>query len=108
MLSKLCVRATHKNQCEDSVFVKETESFVFGCVADGCSTGINEAWANSFTINMLGVGTDTNFRAACIEMGLDPDKCLSTVGTTAGEIRQKMGVVSQSVSSSTGSTTVSF
>lgn len=68
----------------------------------------NEAWANSFTINMLGVGTDANFRAACIEMGLDPDKCLSTVGTTAKEIRQKMGVVSQSVSSSSASTTVNF
>lgn len=46
MLSKLCVRATTKNTCEDSVFVKETESSVFGIVADGCSTGINSAWAS--------------------------------------------------------------
>lgn len=32
--------------CEDSVFVKETESSVFGVIADGCSTGINSAWAS--------------------------------------------------------------
>lgn len=38
MLSQLCVRATHKNTCEDAVFVKETASSVFGCVADGCSS----------------------------------------------------------------------
>lgn len=68
----------------------------------------NEAWASSFTINMLGVGTESIFRASCIEMGLDPDKCLSTVGTTAKEIRAKMGVVSQSVSSSSGTTQVNF
>lgn len=46
MISKLCVRGTYKNQCEDSVFVKETESFIYGCVCDGCSTGINSAWAS--------------------------------------------------------------
>lgn len=48
MLSKICVRGTYKNTCEDSVFVKETESFIFGICADGCSTGINSAWASQF------------------------------------------------------------
>lgn len=62
----------------------------------------------TFTINVLGVGTDSEFRNACIEMGLNPDKCLSTVGATAKEIRQQMGVVSQSVSSSAASTVVNF
>lgn len=57
---------------------------------------------------MLGVGKESIFRAACLEMGLDPDKCLSTVGTTAKEIRAKMGVVSQSVSNSSSTTQVSF
>lgn len=46
MLSTLCKRATHKNTNEDSVFVKETESSVFGVVADGCSTGINSHFAS--------------------------------------------------------------
>jgi uncharacterized protein YegL len=63
---------------------------------------------SSFTINMLGVGNESEFRAACVEMGLNPDKCLSTVGATAKEIRQQMGVVSQSVSSSSASTAVNF
>lgn len=62
----------------------------------------------SFNINVLGVGTESMFRQSCIEMGLDPDKCLSTVGATAKEIRQQMGVVSQSVSSSTSNTTITF
>lgn len=60
----------------------------------------NEAWINSFTITMIGVGNASSFRASCVEMGLDPDKCLSTIGTSAHEIRKQMGVVSQSVSAS--------
>ena len=60
----------------------------------------NEAWASSFTINMLGVGKASYFENACREMGLDHTKCLVTVGNSAGEIRKQMGVVSQSVSSS--------
>lgn len=46
MLSTLNVRATNKNTCEDSVFVKETESFVYGAIADGCSTGIKTHFAS--------------------------------------------------------------
>ena len=68
----------------------------------------NEAWASTFTINMLGVGRDSSFRQACIDMGLNPDKCLATVGNSAKEIRQQMGVVSQSVSSSSAQATVNF
>jgi uncharacterized protein YegL len=64
----------------------------------------NEAWASSFTINMLGVGQPHYFQDACTEMGLDHTKCLVTVGNSASEIRKQMGVVSQSVSSSSGST----
>jgi len=69
----------------------------------------NEAWANSFTINMLGVGDASDFQHACTEMGLDHKKCLVTVGGSADEIRKQMGVVSQSVSSSSAQgTTVNF
>lgn len=68
----------------------------------------NEAWASTFSITMLGVGNDASFKDACIEMGLDPTKVLSTIGTSASEIRKQMGVVSQSVSSSTASAGVSF
>lgn len=46
MISQLCVRATHKNTCEDAIFVKETASYIYGCTNDGCSTGINSAWAS--------------------------------------------------------------
>lgn len=60
----------------------------------------NEAWASSFTINMLGVGRDSIFRQSCKDMGLDPDKCLITVSNSPDEIRKQMGVVSQSVTSS--------
>ena len=60
----------------------------------------NEAWASSFTITMIGVGDEVYFKEACVDMGLDPAKCLVTIGATAKEIRQIMGVVSQSVSSS--------
>lgn len=68
----------------------------------------NEAWASSFTINMLGVGNRSYFEAACVEMGLDPNKCLVTVGASASEIRKQMGVVSQSVSSSSTQAAVNF
>lgn len=68
----------------------------------------NEAWAGSFTINMLGVGNAANFRQSCINMGLDPDKCLVEVSTSAGDIRKQLGVVSQSVSSSSAGSTVNF
>lgn len=64
----------------------------------------NEAWASSFTINMLGVGDGGDYEQACRDMGLNPDKCLSKIGATAKEIRAQMGVVSQSVSSSSAST----
>lgn len=68
----------------------------------------NEAWASSFTINMLGVGEARYFQSACDEMGLDHKKCLVTVGNSASEIRKQMGVVSQSVSSSAGGSSVNF
>ncbi len=68
----------------------------------------NEAWASTFTINMLGVGKESIFRSACLDMGLNPDKCLSTIGSTAKEIRAQMGVVSQSVSSSIQTSSVNF
>ncbi len=68
----------------------------------------NEGWINSFTITMIGVGRDTDFEGACRDMGLDPTKCLSKIGTSAAEIRKQIGVVSQSVSSSSGAAAVSF
>ncbi len=63
----------------------------------------NEAWISNFTISMFGVGDSNSFTKTCKDMGLDPDKCLSTVGTSAKEIRAMMGVVSKSASSSTAS-----
>ena len=68
----------------------------------------NEAWISSFTINMLGVGSPSGFRNSCIQMGLDPDKCLVTISNSASEIRQQMGVVSQSVSGSSAMASSNF
>lgn len=60
----------------------------------------NEAWAKSFTITVIGVGGKANYENACKTMGLDPKVCLVEVSTSADAIRKQMGVVSQSVSSS--------
>ena len=68
----------------------------------------NESWINSFSINMLGVGKDSVFRQSCIDMGLDPNKMLSTIGTSSAEIRKQIGVISQSVSASQAGNGVSF
>ena len=69
----------------------------------------NEAWIDSFTISMLGVGDESYFKASCIKMGLNPDLCLVTVSSNAQEIRKVLGVVSQSISSGSAATaTVSF
>jgi uncharacterized protein YegL len=68
----------------------------------------NEAWASTFTITMIGVGQASYFEEACVEMGLDPKKVLTTIGTSASEIRKTMGVVSQSVSSSSASAVITF
>jgi len=68
----------------------------------------NEAWANSFTITLIGVGQKANFTQAVIDMGLDPDKCLVEISTSAHDIRKMMGVVSQSVSSSSAANAVQF
>lgn len=68
----------------------------------------NEAWANSFTIVMIGVGKAANFTDACVTMGLDPNKCLSQITASAKDIRAMMGVVSQSVSSSSNAAAVAF
>lgn len=68
----------------------------------------NESWINSFTLSMYGVGNSSSFTASCKAMGLDPTKCLSTVGTSAKDIRAMMGVVSKSASSSATNTGVTF
>lgn len=67
-----------------------------------------ESWSSSFTINVLGVGEDSDFRKACINMSLNPDKCLDTISASAAEIRKHMGVISQSISSSTSQAVVNF
>lgn len=67
-----------------------------------------EAWLNSFSITMLGIGDEKSFRHSCVEMGLDPDKCLVTITDSAEEIRKAFGVVSQSVSSGAVSNVASF
>lgn len=64
----------------------------------------NEAWASSFTINMLGVGDSADFENACKEMGLDHTKCLVTINNSSAEIRKQLGVVSQSITSGNAAT----
>jgi uncharacterized protein YegL len=64
----------------------------------------NEAWANTFTFTMYGVGISTSFTQSCSDMGLDPTKVLTTIGADAKSIRNMMGVMSQSASSSSKNT----
>jgi hypothetical protein len=47
MLSTLYAKESQnkKQCCEDSVWVKETNTYIVGCVADGCSTGISSVFA---------------------------------------------------------------
>lgn len=67
----------------------------------------NEAWATSFTFLFYGVGRASSFENACDKMGLNR-KCLTTIGSSKEEIRNMMGVVSKSASSSNGGNSVSF
>jgi len=46
MLSVLNVISSLHNCCEDAVFVKETDTIIYGGVFDGCSTGIKSYWAS--------------------------------------------------------------
>ena len=46
MLSILNQRGGNHNSCEDSVFVKETDTVIYGGVFDGCSSGENSHWAS--------------------------------------------------------------
>lgn len=68
----------------------------------------NEAWATTFTFTMYGVGNESTFRNSCTEMGLDTSKVLTTIGADPKEIRNMMGVVSKSISSSSNATSVNF
>lgn len=64
----------------------------------------NEVWANTFTFTMYGVGRSASFTQSCSDMGLDSTKVLTTIGADAKSIRNMMGVMSQSASSSSKNT----
>jgi len=46
MISTLNVRSQTHNSCEDSLFVKESDLYIWGGVFDGCSTGTKSHWAS--------------------------------------------------------------
>ena len=46
MISTLNVRSQTHNSCEDSIFFKESSSYIWGGVFDGCSTGVKSHWAS--------------------------------------------------------------
>jgi hypothetical protein len=46
MVSLLNKIGNKKNRCEDSYLFKENDNFIWGGVFDGCSSGINSAWAS--------------------------------------------------------------
>lgn len=46
MVSLLNKIGNKKNRCEDAYLFKENDNFVWGGVFDGCSGGINSAWAS--------------------------------------------------------------
>jgi hypothetical protein len=41
MISTLNVRSQTHNSCEDSLFVKESDLYIWGGVFDGCSKSVN-------------------------------------------------------------------
>ncbi len=67
-----------------------------------------EEWASSFTITLIGVGQQAQFKNAVLAMGLDPVKSLVEISTSAHDIRKMMAVVSQSASSSAAGQAVQF
>lgn len=46
MISTLNVRSQWHNSCEDSIFVNQTDKFIYGGVFDGCSDAIKSHWAS--------------------------------------------------------------
>lgn len=46
MISILNVATPNHKSCEDSYFLKENDDKIYGGVFDGCSSGINSAWAS--------------------------------------------------------------
>ena len=67
----------------------------------------NESWARTFTIKLIGVKDEANFKSAIKNMGLNPDNVLISVSATDKELRQAIGVVSQSVTSNSN-TSITF
>ena len=103
--------------CKCCVFIvtdgddnKSTLADQHECKAFVDALRLNEMWANSFNITVMGVNKQLEpvFRQACVNMGLNPDVCLVTVDADPKEIRKVIGVVSQSVSSSSANQGVSF
>lgn len=99
------IAPTEHNSCEDNYSDPKELTELKGLVD---SLRSNESWANTFSINMYGVGHESIFKQACLDMGLDPTKCLATLGTDPKEIRNMMGIVSKSSSSSTTTTGPNF
>lgn len=68
MLSILNQRGGTHNSCEDSFWVEETETEVYGGVFDGCSTGINSHWASQ---TMAYIFRMVRYRILCDESIID-------------------------------------
>ena len=54
MISTLNKISSTHNSCEDSIFVKDLDGFIYGGVFDGCSQGINSAWASQTMAYVFG------------------------------------------------------
>lgn len=87
-----------------SVFFIVTDGLdnVSGSMADEVKKLLKEIRSNEweFDIFMFGVGKRSDFEKSCLEMGLNPQTCLTT-----GNMKEMITVLSQSVSSSTNNVT---
>ena len=53
MLSTLRKIGEDHTTCEDSMFVHETNDYVMGVVADGCSSGVNSEFASGLICKLI-------------------------------------------------------
>lgn len=60
MLSILNVRSNSHNSCEDSVYAMEDKEYVWGVIADGCSTGIKSHFASQAIAYFIGMEQDSS------------------------------------------------
>ncbi len=80
MISILNVRSQTHNSCEDSVLVKENDSYIWGGVFDGCSTGTKSHWASQTFAYTFGKYGNPTVNGNLLEVRKDLVAIMETLG----------------------------